>query len=148
MNKITINNETEYKDYKFLKPLLKYALKKKKIKNAHVSVILVDEERIKNINRETRGIDKVTDTLAFAFEEGAELGYNKYILLGDIYICIPKMIEQATEYRHNEKRELAFLTVHGLLHLLGYNHETKEDEEKMMKQGEEILNGKGLSRKK
>ena len=61
-------------------------------------------------------------------------------ILGEIYICIPRMIEQAKEYGHSETRELAFLTVHGLLHLLGYDHMTKEDEELMFKVQEEVLN--------
>ena len=66
--------------------------------------------------------------------------YNNVRFLGEIYICIPRMIEQSIMYHHSETRELAFLTVHGLLHLLGYDHMTKEDEEIMFGLQEVILN--------
>jgi probable rRNA maturation factor len=72
--------------------------------------------------------------------------YNKARVLGDIYICIPRMLEQASEYGHSIKRELSFLTVHGLLHLLGYDHMQKEDEEVMFKLQELILDETGITR--
>ena len=67
-------------------------------------------------------------------------------VLGDIYICIPRMISQAKEYGHSETRELSFLVVHGLLHLLGYDHMNKEDEEKMFGLQKEILDEEGITR--
>ena len=146
MNKIIINNETVYKRYSYLKEVLEYTLELEKINNAEFSLIFVNKERIKELNKEYRGINKITDVISFAFEDNNNLLYNKHRLLGDIYICIPKMREQAVSCGHSEKRELAFLAVHGLLHLLGYNHETKEEEIIMMTKGERVLNGKNITR--
>jgi len=146
MNDITINNETKYKSTSFLKSLLEFALKKQGVENSFVSVILVDENKIRTLNKEYRGLDKVTDSLSFAFEEESNIVYNDIRVLGDIYICIPRMLEQAEMYGHSEKRELAFLSIHGLLHLLGYDHLEKRDEETMFSIQEEILNEYGIKR--
>ena len=147
MNTITINNNTNYKDYSYLYEVLEYALELENINNAVFSVILVGEEEIKSINKDYRNKDNVTDVISFAFEDDKELVYNEFRLLGDIYICIPKMIAQAIEYGHSEKRELSFLVIHGLLHLLGYNHETREEEKLMNEVLERVLNGKNIKRK-
>ncbi len=132
--------------YNYLNKVIKRTLKEEKAFNATLSIIFVDEAEIKRINKEYRGIDKVTDVISFAFEDNATLVYNNIRVLGDIYICIPRMFSQASEYGHSVKRELSFLTVHGLLHLLGYDHLTKEDEEKMFKLQELILNAEGITR--
>ena len=116
MNKFTIDNEYGYKNYRYLRKVLNATLKHEKINNAIFSVIFVDNETIQNINRDYRGLDKITDVISFAFEDNGKLVYNNVRLLGEIYICIPRMIEQAKEYGHSEKRELSFLAVHGLLH--------------------------------
>ena len=146
MNKFTIDNEYGYKNYRYLKKVLNGALKHLKINNAVFSIIFVDEETIKSINKDYRGIDKVTDVISFAFEDTGKLVYNNVRLLGEIYICIPRMIEQANEYGHSEKRELSFLSVHGLLHLLGYDHMTKEDEKVMFALQELILDEQNIKR--
>ena len=91
------------------------------------------------------GIDRVTDVISFAFEDSEKLK-STIRVLGDIYICIPRMQEQAKEYGHSEKRELSFLVVHGLLHLLGYDHQTKEEENVMFTKQELILNGTNIKR--
>ena len=133
MNDITVTDEYGYdKDYSFLDEVFSHTLKDQKVENAIFSVIFVDENTICNINKEYRGIDKVTDVISFAFEDNNDLVYNNMRVLGDIYICIPKMISQAKEYGHTEKRELAFLACHGLLHLLGYDHVNNKEEEKIM----------------
>ena len=75
------------------------------------------------------------------FEDNDKREYNNMRILGDIYICIPRMKEQAVSYGHSETREIAFLGCHGLLHLLGYDHMKKEDEEIMFKKQEMILDG-------
>ena len=93
-----------------------------------------------------RNKDAVTDVISFAFEDNAKLVYNDFRVLGDIYICIPRMIDQARDYGHSEKRELSFLTVHGLLHLLGYDHQTKGEEKEMFALQELILNGEDIKR--
>lgn len=146
MNKFTIDNEYGYKNYGYVKKVLNATLKHENINNAVFSVIFVDEETIQNINRDYRNIDRVTDVISFAFEDNGKLVYNDVRLLGEIYICIPRMKEQAIEYGHSEKRELSFLAVHGLLHLLGYDHMKKDDEEKMFALQELILDGQNIKR--
>lgn len=146
MSKFTIDNEYGYKNFRYLKRVLNAALKEEKVDNAFFSVIFVDNETIKQINKEYRGLDKVTDVISFAFEDNGKLVYNNVRLLGEIYICIPRMIEQAKEYGHSEKRELSFLAVHGLLHLLGYDHMTKEEEKIMFGKQELILDEQNIKR--
>lgn len=133
MNDITITDEYGYnKDYSFLDEVFSHTLEDQKVENAVFSVIFVSEETIQEINKDYRNIDRITDVISFAFEDNDDLVYNNIRVLGDIYICIPKMISQAQEYGHSEKRELAFLAVHGLLHLLGYDHVNNKEEEKIM----------------
>ncbi|MBO4601072.1 MAG: rRNA maturation RNase YbeY [Bacilli bacterium] len=146
MNKFTINNEYGYKNYSYLKKVLNATLKHEKINNAVFSIIFVDLDEITEINREYRGLDKPTDVISFAFEDNGKLLYNNVRLLGEIYICIPRMIEQAKEYGHSEKRELSFLAVHGLLHLLGYDHMNKDDEKIMFALQELILDEQNIKR--
>ncbi len=132
--------------YDYLNKVIKRTLKEENVKNAVFSIIFVDEEKIHELNKNYRGIDRVTDVISFAFEDTKDLLYNNTRVLGDIYICIPRMIEQAEEYGHSIKRELSFLTVHGLLHLLGYDHMEKEDEVEMFALQEVILNEEGITR--
>lgn len=140
MSNIVINDEYGYKKrYGYLNKVIKHVLKDQKIENAIVSIVFVDEQTIQNLNKEYREIDKVTDVLSFAFEDNSDMVYNDIRVLGDIYICIPRMIEQAIEYGHSEKRELSFLCVHGLLHLLGYDHMKSKKEEKIMFELQERL---------
>ena len=133
-------------NYKNIDKVIKRVLKHEHVKNAYFGVIFVNLEEIQRINKEYRGIDKVTDVISFALEDRKDNINMDMHILGDIYICIPKMIEQANAYGHSIKRELSFLTVHGLLHLLGYDHMTKEDEEKMFGLQELILNEEGITR--
>ena len=133
-------------DYRYLNDVIELLLKHEQIKNAYFSIIFVDDKEIKRINKEYRGIDKVTDVISFALEDNADHINNDIRILGDIYICIPRMIEQAEDYGHSIKRELSFLTVHGLLHLLGYDHMKEEDEKVMFALQELILNEAGTTR--
>ena len=96
--------------------------------------------------QEYRGIDKVTDVISFALEDVSDNIHMDMRILGDIYVCIPKMIEQANTYGHSIKRELSFLVVHGLLHLLGYDHMDVQDEKVMFGLQELILNEAGITR--
>ena len=116
-----------------------------------LSVSIIDNETINEINKEYRKIDRETDVISFAFlddEPDREKILKKkgIVDLGEIYISLPKAVEQAKEYSHSLKRELSFLFVHGLLHLLGYDHMEKSDEEKMFALQEEILSLKGITR--
>lgn len=146
MNDITIVDNDLYKDYDYLEDLLEYTLEHEKVENAIFSVIFVDDEEIHRINKEYRHVDRVTDVISFAFEDNEEKIYNNIRILGDIYICIPQMKRQATSYGHSEKRELSFLCVHGLLHLLGYDHMNESDEKIMFGLQELILNEKNIKR--
>ncbi len=143
---IEINNLTNEKleEIKELDDYTKYLLGYMHV-DASFSVIIVDNDKIHEINREYRGIDRPTDVISFALEENEEYEIKER-LLGDIYISIDKVYEQAKEYNHSVKRELFFLVTHGFLHLLGYDHMNKEDEEKMFSLQEEILDSYGVKR--
>ena len=108
-----------------------------------VSVSIVDKDLIHNINRDYRHIDKETDVISFAFLDNEDrtsiLNKKGEVVLGDIYICLDVASEHANEYGHPLDRELRFLFIHGLLHLLGYDHMSKEDEEVMFPLQEKIL---------
>lgn len=145
-NEFTIEDNNLYQDYDYLYGVLNATLKHEKVKNAIFSIIFVEDDEIHRINRDYRKVDRVTDVISFAFEDNEEMMYNDIRVLGDIYICIPQMKRQAISYGHSEKRELSFLAVHGLLHLLGYDHMTKEDEEKMFGLQELILDGENIKR--
>lgn len=116
-----------------------------------VSISFVNNEEIRSLNREYRGIDKATDVLSFPMlefteeeqepeedEEGVEY-IDEEIALGDIVISMEKASEQAEEYGHSFDRELAFLLVHGMLHLLGYDHEAEATKGELFDRQEEIL---------
>ena len=146
MNNYEITDNDLYKDYDYLYGVIDRTLEHEKVENAIFSIIFVTDEEIHEINKEYRGIDRVTDVISFALEDSVDKNYNGIRVLGDIYICIPRMKEQANEYGHSEKRELSFLTVHGLLHLLGYDHMEHDDEVKMFSLQEEILNEENIKR--
>lgn len=147
MNRYEIFNETdEETDIEEIKKLVDYALKYKNLENVEFNIIFVDNETIRNINKEYRKIDKETDVISFALEDNEDIKFEFGRLLGDIYISIPKMKEQAKEYGHSQQRELSFLIIHGLLHLLGYDHMAKEEEEVMFKEQELILDGYGIEK--
>lgn len=133
-----------YNDYDYLNEVLDYAIKKLNIDNSIFDIIFIDDEEMHKLNKEYRGIDRTTDVLSFALND------NKHIdalinSLGDVFISIPKMKSQAVEYGHSEKRELSFLALHGLLHLLGYDHTLgKKEEEEMFGLQKEILSELGI----
>ena len=97
--------------------------------------------------KEYRQKDSTTDVITFALEDDDSIIVGDEVrVLGDIYISIDKAREQAREYNHSLKRELSFLAVHGFYHLLGYDHETKKEEEVMFKKQEAVLDGCGIKR--
>ena len=139
--KIGLFNETD-KDvseyFTVIKKVLKHGLEKLDIKKVEFNVIIVDNNYIHELNRDYRHIDRETDVITFALEDDKTFNPQERVL-GDIYISIDKAISQSEEYGHSLMRELCFLAVHGLLHLLGYDHMEKKDEEVMFKLQEEIL---------
>ncbi|KYD12341.1 rRNA maturation RNase YbeY [Parageobacillus sp. VR-IP] len=145
-------NEVTEEQITMIERLLNHAAEIEGVpQGAEVSVSFVDNERIRIINRDYRGKDQPTDVISFALEEKGEgeieiIGADIPPLLGDIIISIPKAKEQAEEYGHSFMRELGFLAVHGFLHLLGYDHQTEEEEKTMFSKQEEILKQFGLRR--
>jgi len=112
------------------------------------NVIFVTKEEIQEINKNYRGIDKVTDVITFSLLENTEEIFSGFEYeLGDIFICVDRALEQAKEYGHSIEREIAFLAVHGYLHLKGYDHNTKEEEKEMFTLQEEILENAGFFRR-
>jgi probable rRNA maturation factor len=116
--------------------------------NYEVDVSLVDEETIHAINRDYRHVDKVTDVISFAFNDDKDPhdqinDPSVERMLGEILICLPQAQRQAKVIGNTERRELSFLFVHGLLHLLGYDHMKKEDEEVMFPLQDIILEQAG-----
>ncbi|MBL3646463.1 rRNA maturation RNase YbeY [Bacillus vallismortis] len=132
--------------------LLQFAAEREGVQDqAEVSVTIVTNEDIQQINKEYRGKDAPTDVISFALEEEGEgeveiLGAEMPPVLGDIIISADRTREQAEEYNHSFKRELGFLAVHGFLHLLGYDHMTKEEEEEMFTKQKDLLDAYGLKR--
>lgn len=117
---------------------------------AEVSLTLVDDQRIHELNRDYRGVDRPTDVLSFALQEEVEeepeiLDFADEIL-GDIIISVERARSQAEDYGHSFERELVYLAVHGTLHLLGYDHEAEEDKAEMRHQEETVMNQLGLLR--
>ena len=145
----------EYKKITLVTPLLvavEAALEYEQFpQNAEVEVLFATMEEIHQLNLEQRQVDRPTDVLSFPMEEdpfSAEPDpSNDAVFLGSVVLCLEKAQQQAAEYGHSLEREIAFLTVHSILHLLGYDHELGEEEERdMFRRQEEVLKGMGLER--
>ena len=146
--KIEIFNETkdnldEYIDT--IKKVLVHGLDKLKVGDVTFNIIFVNNDYIHKLNKEYRNIDRETDVITFALEDDKTFNPEERIL-GDIYISIDKSKSQSIEYGHSLERELCFLSVHGMLHLLGYDHMEKEEERVMFNLQEEILDEMGIKR--
>ena len=131
--------EFDFSVRKVINSILRTVKKLEKLETEHmISFILVDNETIHQINKDYRNIDRPTDVISFATIDSSitrELSYE----LGDIYISIDKVYEQAAAYNHSVMREFAFLVTHGTLHLLGYDHIEYNAEQEMFKKQEEVL---------
>lgn len=111
---------------------------------AEVSLSFVDNETIRGLNDQYRGIDEPTDVLSFPQDD--DLPLELPYILGDIVISLERAAEQAQEYGHGLEREVLYLAVHGLLHLIGYDHQTEEDKSAIRAREEEVLAKLGLGR--
>ncbi|MDO3409172.1 rRNA maturation RNase YbeY [Saccharibacillus sp. CPCC 101409] len=145
-----------------LNRLLQAAGETEGVTEGEVALTFVDDEEIHRLNKEFRNIDRPTDVLSFAmresagdepemeityeYEQGEEEGPELDEMLGDIIVSVPRAIAQSEDYGHSVERELGFLVVHGFLHLLGYDHQTAEDEAEMMGKQEAALQKVGLTR--
>lgn len=119
--------------------------------NCEISISIVDNTEIQQINKQFRNIDRPTDVLSFPMltfteNEIIEKNENGEIVLGDIIISLERAEEQAKEYGHSLKREIAFLTAHSMLHLLGYDHMEPKEEKEMFTKQKEILEAAGIPR--
>ncbi len=155
------NNQKKFKVEKSLRDLVRNAAKATLLymdfsTKVEISVMFTDNTEIKELNHLHRGLDRATDVLSFPLIEYDEDGnvlsefmdFNQdgEMVLGDIVISLERAAEQAEEYGHSFSREVGFLTVHSMLHLLGYDHMTPEDEEEMFGYQEDILKEMNLSR--
>lgn len=132
-------------EYDYLTELLDKAVEKLGT-DGIFSITFIGDEKMHEMNLYYRGIDRTTDVLSFALNDAKENYESEIDVLGDIFISIPKMKAQAIEYAHSEKRELSFLCIHGLLHLLGYDHQTPEEEKVMFSLQEEVLLDAGIEK--
>ncbi len=123
--------------------------------DVEISLSFVSLDEIHELNREYRGVDRPTDVLSFPmFDDQDELEAvcgesdeeGQTVPLGDVVICMDKIIEQAEEFGHSRERETVYLFTHSVLHLLGYDHETEEEKKEMREREEEIMDLIGLSR--
>lgn len=137
--KVEFHNQTEVDTKEITKLIRKIFKTVEDEKKMHI--IFVDNASIQSINKTYRNIDKPTDVISFPNDEEDDDS------LGDIFISIEKAIEQASDYGHSFEREIGFLSVHGYLHLKGYDHHTKEEEKVMFTLQEEILKKANLTRK-
>ena len=139
----TNENVDEY--FKTIKKVLKKGLEMLDISNVEFNIIVVDNNFIHELNKNYRGIDSETDVISFALEDDKTFNPKKRVL-GDIYISIDRVYSQANDYGHSILREFAFLSVHGMLHLLGYDHMNPTDEKEMFDLQEKILESSGITR--
>lgn len=144
MTKIRIRNEQKILPFSFsvrrtIKKSIKAAVKEMDGGNCEVSVLIVDNAVIKELNKQWRDIDRETDVLSFPMEDDSPL-------LGDVVLSLEKAYEQAKEYGHSTAREIGFLTVHSMLHLYGYDHMEEDERTEMRRMEEKILKSIGLIR--
>ncbi|MGQ2282193.1 rRNA maturation RNase YbeY [Apilactobacillus kunkeei] len=150
------NDGVDQKYIDLVEDVLQFASKSLELKdNTEMSVTFVNNDEIKEINSKYRGVDRATDVISFAIEDGdddfplimddemaAEIPEN----IGDIFVSIDKVAEQAEFLDHSYERELGFLVVHGFLHLNGYDHMKQEDEDVMFPLQRKIMDNYGLKR--
>lgn len=133
------NTKKEIEEMNYLEQYIDYLVKKLNIKNAIFNIIFITNDEIHELNNTYRGVDKITDVISFALEDNEDTKNPDIRVLGDIYIAVDVAYEQAKLYNHSNIREICFLATHGLLHLLGYDHLTEDDEKIMFKKQKELL---------
>lgn len=146
MFEIINNTDKEIKELTKLEEYMKFVVTKLEIPEAIFNIIFVNNEEIHEINKNYRNVDRVTDVISFALEDNEVDAFESFRILGDIYIAIDVAYDQAIEYNHSREREVCFLATHGILHLLGYDHMTVEEEKEMFTKQEELLNAYEITR--
>ena len=140
------NTDEKLKEIESLRDFIDFAITYLKLEHVVFNVIIINNEEIHRMNKEYRGVDRPTDVISFALEDDDTFISTDVRVLGDIYISIDKAKEQAESYGHSLKRELSFFIFFGILHLLGYDHMTNEEEKEMFNLQEMILNEYGIKR--
>lgn len=144
---VFVQVEEDIEELEIVEKVLYSAIEKEKLDNVSFNLIIVDNKYIHELNKTYRNIDRETDVITFALEdEDTLIVPEDERILGDIYISIDRARNQAEEYGHSLLRELSFLAVHGFYHLLGYDHQTKEEEKVMFSKQEEVLESYGIRR--
>lgn len=116
--------------------------------NAEISLTFVSKEEIKELNNQYRGIDRPTDVLSFPLVEDFDvIGPDDEYMLGDVVICLEKAREQAEEYGHSERREIVYLFVHSVCHLLGFDHMEEDEKCEMREREEDVMSVLDLERR-
>lgn len=148
MNKVELIKQVDIdiEELEEVQKFMEYSLEYLKLDNVTFNIIIIDNDMIHTINREYRGIDRPTDVITFALEDDNTFISLDERILGDIYISIDRAKEQAIDYGHSLLRELCFLTIHGILHLLGYDHMKEDDEKVMFELQERVLTSYGIKR--
>jgi len=152
---LLVNNEQSQFDVEPFLPLIERAFKEVlalegRDPGVELSLTFVNDEQIRELNRDYRGKDSATDVLSFPQDDGD--GFVSVpgmpVMLGDIVISLPRAQEQAASFGHSLEREVVYLAVHGMLHLLGYDHEDEEGRSQMRQREEAVMNVLGLRREK
>lgn len=146
MFEIVNDIDRDIEELDVLNDYVKYVVDELELEKCEFNIIIVDNERIHDINREYRDVDRETDVISFALEDNMDIKYDDFRLLGDIYISIDKCYSQALEYGHSKVREICFLATHGILHLLGYDHMEEDDEKEMFSLQNKLLDGYNIKR--
>jgi probable rRNA maturation factor len=117
---------------------------------ASVTIWVTDDNELHSLNRDYRGVDRSTDVLSFGAEEEQDVRFiappDEPRHLGDLAISYPHVVQQAEDYGHSRQRELSYLVTHGILHLLGYDHEHPDDARRMRQREEALLGALGITR--
>ncbi len=142
--KISVNDEAVISDN--LMNILEKAAFACVGRDAEISLSFVSAEEIRELNRDYRGMDSVTDVLSFPMYDDNDIFEEEELILGDVVICMERVREQAAEFGHSEEREVAYLFTHSVLHLLGYDHINEEDKREMRQREEEIMAELGIGR--
>ena len=146
MFEIINDTDNEVLELEKLNSYIDYVVKELKLEKCEFNIIIIDNERIHEINNMYRGVDRETPVISFALEDNMDVEYKDFRLLGDIYISIEKCYQQAEEYGHSREREICFLATHGILHLLGYDHMEPDDEKEMFDLQNKLLDGYNIKR--
>jgi probable rRNA maturation factor len=135
-------------DQNNLEQVAQHVLRAEGVPAGEVSIWITDEDELQMLNRTYRGVDRSTDVLSFGAEEDGSfvVAPDQPRHIGDLAVSYPHVVRQAEEYGHSRQRELCYLVTHGMLHLLGYDHEQPDDARRMRTREEALLRALGITR--